>query len=454
MAEPPRTGLRLGVVLALAVVALFEVLSLLQGVRSARRLQARVTHDVQQQAQNVRPRLQAALARGGLTAWNEAAALALKLGLAEEVEVLDGRGHVLLSRPSPPPVAHELRLDQVQELLPDGVLTVIIPAGPAVRALTYAGFEGGGQTLILRLASRVPDLEDELRERRQVFLGHVAALSVLVLAAVLILLPRRSARSEAPPAALHAYEEAMEILRDRGEVMSARHEAERLRMEEAIHEKEALARAGELTAGIVHEVRNGLGTIVGYARLLERAKTADQAAEAARSIRDECETLETVVRRFNEFIRRERLNVSELDLARLLSRVVARELRGREVAHELLDLDEPLPVRGDEELLERAFENLVRNAADAAGAGGRVEISAVAGDSGVEVRIDDDGPGLSPDHPAHVRPFFTTKAGGLGLGLPIARKILLLHGGVLELRDREPRGVSARVVIPDGERDG
>jgi signal transduction histidine kinase len=83
-----------------------------------------------------------------------------------------------------------------------------------------------------------------------------------------------------------------------------------------------------------------------------------------------------------------------------------------------------------------------------------VEISAVAVDSGVEVRIDDDGPGLSPDHPAHVRPFFTTKAGGLGLGLPIARKILLLHGGVLELRDREPRGVSARVVIPDAERDG
>ena len=68
MAEPPRTGLRLGVVLALAVVALFEVLSLLQGVRSARRLQARVTHDVQQQVQNARPRLQAALARGGPTA--------------------------------------------------------------------------------------------------------------------------------------------------------------------------------------------------------------------------------------------------------------------------------------------------------------------------------------------------------------------------------------------------
>ncbi len=363
--------------------------------------------------------------------------------------MLDGRGRVLLSRPSPPPVVHELQPDETQQLLPDGVLTVVAQAGPSVRALSYAGFEGDGQTLILRLASPVPDLEDELRERRQVLLGHGAALGALVLAAVLILLPHRSARSEAPPAALHAYEEAMELLRDRGEEMSARHEAERLRMEEAIHEKEAFARAGELTAGIVHEVRNGLGTIVGYARLLERAGTADQASEAARSIRDECETLETVVRRFNDFIRRERLNVSELDLARLLSRVVARELRGREVAHELLGLDEPLPVRGDEELLERAFENLVRNAADAAGAGGP--------DRGRRPRwgtrawrcaSTTTGPGFRRIIPGDVRPFFTTKAGGLGLGLPIARKILLLHGGVLELLGREPRGVSAQVVIP------
>ena len=161
-------------------------------------------------------------------------------------------------------------------------------------------------------------------------------------------------------------------------------------------------------------------------------------------------TLETVVRRFNDFIRRERLNLAELDIARLLSRVVDRELRGRAVSVVFRGLDEPLSVRGDEELLERAFENLVRNAADAAGKGGRIEVEAAAGNGELEVRIDDDGPGLSPDHPGEVRPFFTTKAGGLGLGLPLARKILLLHGGVLALEDRTPRGVSARVVLPLG----
>jgi len=211
-----------------------------------------------------------------------------------------------------------------------------------------------------------------------------------------------------------------------------------------------MARAGELTAGIVHEVRNGLGTIVGYARLLERTENAADAAESARSIRDECVTLETVVRRFNDFIRRERLDLSDFDIARLLARVVDRELRGRGVNVAFRGLDEPLSVRGDEELLARAFENLVRNAADAAGKGGRIEVEATAEDGELEVRIDDDGPGLSPDHPGEVRPFFTTKPGGLGLGLPLARKILLLHGGALALEDRPPRGVSARVTLPLG----
>jgi two-component system sensor histidine kinase PilS (NtrC family) len=133
--------------------------------------------------------------------------------------------------------------------------------------------------------------------------------------------------------------------------MTARHEAERRRMEEAIRESEALARAGELTAGIAHEVRNGLGTIVGYARMLERSSLPEDPAAAARSIREECETLETVVRRFADFVKLERLQLGEADLARLLARVVAREARARgEVRTELLGLGRRPRRRG---LLER-----------------------------------------------------------------------------------------------------
>ena len=129
---------------------------------------------------------------------------------------------------------------------------------------------------------------------------------------------------------------------------------------------------------------------------------------------------------------------------------MAREARARdEVRTRLVGLDAPLVVRADEELLERAFENVVRNAVEAAAAGGRhVEVSARESDGQVEIRVEDDGPGLAPDHPGEIRPFYTTRPGGLGLGLPLARKIVLLHGGTLDLAGRAPAGVRVEVRFP------
>ena len=450
MADLGRTSFRLGVLLALGLVALFEVMSLLQGVRSAHRLRSRVAQEVQSRVEGVRARLLAALAGGGPAAWNETAALAISLGVAREVEVQDSQEKVLLSRPTVPPVIHTLRAEERARLGSGMPLTAVVQSGSVARALSYLTFPADGRTLLLLLATPVDDLQEELQERQQVTFGHLASLAALLLAAVLALLPRSGESKAASPTALHAYEEAMERLRDRGQEMSERHEAERRRMEDVVQEKEALARAGELTAGIVHEVRNGLGTIVGYARLLERSSLPEDPAAATRSIREECETLETVVRRFNDFVRLERLNLADFDLTRLLTRVVARELRGHEgVTPALVGLDAALVVRADEELLERAFENLVRNAAEAAVTGGRhIEIEAWREGDEVDVRIEDDGPGLTADHPGEVRPFYTTKPGGLGLGLPLARKIVLLHEGTLRLEARAPRGARILVTLP------
>jgi signal transduction histidine kinase len=442
--------MRVGVALALALVGLFEVLSVLHGVRSVRRLRARVAHEAEQRVEEARPALDAALALGGPGAWDLAAQAALARGVATEVEVIDAEGRVLFSRPTVAPVAHVLQPEQRKHLAAVRALSVVVQEGPEVRALVYLPVPGSGDGASLRLAAPAPDLEEELREHQQVFLGHLASLAALAVAAALVLLPRERAAEAPPEGALNAYEQAMERLRDRGEEMTARHEAERRRMEEAIREKEALVRAGELTAGIAHEVRNGLGTIVGYARMLERSSLPEDPAAAARSIREECETLETVVRRFTDFVKLERLQLGEADLARLLARVVAREARARgEVRTELLGLDAPVVVRADEELLERAFENVVRNAVEAAAAGGgHVEVSAREIDGSVEVRIEDDGPGLAPDHPGEIRPFYSTRPGGLGLGLPLARKIVLLHGGTLDLAERAPAGVRVEVRLP------
>jgi signal transduction histidine kinase len=136
-----------------------------------------------------------------------------------------------------------------------------------------------------------------------------------------------------------------------------------------------------------------------------------------------------------------------VDVARMLKRVGERESRrpGPPVA---VDAAAAGSITADDELLERAFENLVRNARDAAGSNGRVWVKAERHGATVSITVADDGPGLTPAARAALRPFFTTKAGGLGLGLPIALKIVRLHDGDLTFGDREPRGLAVAVRLP------
>ena len=450
MAEPGRGSLRMGAVLALAVVALFEVFAVAHGIRTQRRLRARVSEAAERRVETARGLLDTVLARGP-EAWDEAAQLGISLGLASEVDVLDPSGRVVFSRPRVAPVIHQLREADRRRLEIGRSVTALARDGQALRALTYVPLPVTSGGHLLRLASPAPDLEDEAREWQTVLLGHVAALAALGIAVVLILWPAAASAPASTEGALSAYEEAMGRLRDRGQQLSARHEEEVLRMEERIREQAAMARAGELTAGIVHEVRNGLGTIVGYARLVEHGQDP-QAAARARAILDECGTLETVVRRFTDFVKLEKLQLAPTDLKPLASRVLAREQRGHDaVDARLVGFDGPLVVQADEELLERALENLVRNALEAAAAGGgNVELRAERTESGVRIDVEDDGPGFAADHPGEIRPFYTTRPGGLGLGLPLARKIVLLHGGELLLERRVPSGARVSVRLPDG----
>jgi two-component system, NtrC family, sensor histidine kinase HydH len=238
----------------------------------------------------------------------------------------------------------------------------------------------------------------------------------------------------------------MERLRDQGHERDRAYAEERGRLEELLRDRQAMVRAGELTGGIVHEVRNGLGTITGYARLVER-EAGPAGSDAARAILEECATLETVVRRFIDFIRDESLTLARFDLGRLLERVVARESRSRKgVRVDLANALGLFEVVGDEALLERAFENLVRNAIEAAD--GKVAIRGERASDEVRVTIADDGAGLPPGASGEPRMFFTTKPGGLGLGLPTALKLVKLHNGRLVMSPGPSRGLSVEVSLP------
>lgn len=437
---------RLALALAIGVAALVQVHALLQTLHTQARLRERVVLEERRAIQAVAPRLTRALESGDPALVHDALREIVGLSQLAEVEMYAAAGRPALAYPRPAPVQHWPSPRELDALHGGGVLTVGPVGGEAGRLLTYMAVREGTETRTLRIAKEAGELVASLRTAQRLLMTHGAALVVLVLALALLLL-RETERALSPPPAMRAYEEAMDRLRERGQELARRHQAERRVLEAHIEDQDALARAGELTAGIVHEVRNGLATILGHARLLE---TAPSALESARAIREECDTLDIVIRRFMEFVRREELRVAPLDLGRLLGRVVARESRSRSgpaVALDVRTRDGDAYV-GDEELLERAFENLVRNAREAAGAAGRVGVTVEAEGERRLVRVSDDGPGLPPEVRPGFRPFLTTKPGGLGLGLAIAFKIVRLHGGSLELADNRPRGVVATVTLP------
>jgi signal transduction histidine kinase len=252
----------------------------------------------------------------------------------------------------------------------------------------------------------------------------LAALTGLLLAA----LGRETPQEEASSPALRAYEEAMSRLRVRDDERLAALDREKLRLTGILRDRETMARAGELTAGIVHEVRNSLGAIASQAKLAE--KSSDENCRlAAAAIVDEVRVLQSVMNRFLDFIRTEKVQNDEFDLARLVERVTAREHANHPARIDTEGL--AIKVRGDEDLLERAIENVVRNACQAAGENGRVLVRFGADPTHAFVMVEDTGPGIEDIQKA-LRPFESARAGGLGLGLPLVLKTLTLHQGSLE----------------------
>jgi len=108
-----------------------------------------------------------------------------------------------------------------------------------------------------------------------------------------------------------------------------------------------------------------------------------------------------------------------------------------------------MPASFDRRLLGRAVRNLIENAVRAAGSAGRVEIELSSTADRHCVRVSDDGPGVPDDLLSRLaEPYFSTQAGGTGLGLPIAKRIAEEHGGSLSLRNRPSGGFEATITIP------
>ena len=223
------------------------------------------------------------------------------------------------------------------------------------------------------------------------------------------------------------------------------------RLQSRVRELQSLADLGEISAGIAHEFRNSLSTILGYLRLAGRTNPSAEVMEKLRHAEREATGLSDAVERLLSFARPFTLQLVAVDLKALIVQVGERLASTADGA--VIDIDgEDAVLQGDPALLERAFDNLIRNAIDSvhqkSPGAGRVEIRVST--KPMRVEIADDGVGVDPaDVPRLLMPFQSNKPSGFGLGLPLARKIVLLHGGSLSLTGTP--SVGARVVVTFGD---
>ena len=180
---------------------------------------------------------------------------------------------------------------------------------------------------------------------------------------------------------------------------------------------------------------------------------SNERALLARSL-EQLERLERAIAGSIKVARGAGADFSELDVREPLRRAISvlcaeYESSGVHVDQHGIS-DAALIGRGNAAALEQMFTNLLANAAQAAGSGGRVTVSGGArNDSHTTISIADNGPGMSPDVCARAgEPFFSTKPRGTGLGLAIARRIAVAHGGALVINSTEGAGTIVRVDLP------
>jgi signal transduction histidine kinase len=221
-----------------------------------------------------------------------------------------------------------------------------------------------------------------------------------------------------------------------------------------LSKRQALAAAGEFAASLSHEVRNGLTAVrVDLQRAEEKTAEGALARPLIARALENVRRLDGTVSGSLRVARSGRAPRRRLDLAAVVAAAAqSAESTFTEHGAMLTPAAASTPtawVLGDAIALEQLLLNLLRNSAQAMGAGGRATITVDVDGSDVRIVVADSGTGISPANLEHVLdPFFSTKTDGTGLGLPIARQIAAAHGGSFAIESVPGDGTRVEVRLP------
>ena len=208
-----------------------------------------------------------------------------------------------------------------------------------------------------------------------------------------------------------------------------------------------LSSLGELSAGIAHELRNPLGVIAGYTKLLSK-KIDSSLTPTVDAISREIIVMDRIISDFLSFAKPAELNISDIDLKTIIENCVTAVTGERGNIKLNLDINGLPVIKGDEVFLRQAFTNLIQNAVEAMPQGGKLTINASSKRDFLDVAISDTGHGIAENIMDKIfLPFFTTKENGTGLGLAIVHKIVVSHGGNIFV-DSNDKGTIFRIRFP------
>jgi len=237
-----------------------------------------------------------------------------------------------------------------------------------------------------------------------------------------------------------------------GAVLLLRDLTEVRRLEERIRESEKLAAIGQMAATVAHEIRNPLSSLKGFAQLFARKFTegSPEAGYAGLMVR-EVDRLNRTISDLLFYSRPVSLRRSRVNIGHLLGetvRLLEPDFRSLGQTVELDPADE-VAVEVDPDQMSRVFLNILLNAHQAAGEGGRISVTASENNGSCLVEVGNSGPGMAPEEAARAfEPFFTTREKGSGLGLSIVKKIVDLHEGRVTIESGEEEGTRVVIRLP------
>jgi len=237
----------------------------------------------------------------------------------------------------------------------------------------------------------------------------------------------------------------------------------RERMEDAnrrLVQHEKLASIGRMAATIAHEIRNPLTSVkLNIQKVAEEEQFAETIKAHLGLSLEGIDQIERFIKELLNFTRVQELSLERWPVGQIVEeslKVIKDALAQKKIVVER-DCAEGLPsILADADKLRQVFLNVLRNAHEALGAGGKIRIAcdtvSAGGRTMVRVRISDNGPGIAEkDQPNIFEPFYSTKPSGFGLGLANARKIVEQHNGTIAVAKKRGRGCAFDILMPAEE---